>query len=71
MSSSSTALNVSPPYAVPRLVRGKIGRSSTSEYASFSMWGMETCRYGIPCMRADKDIREKHSKKENAVLTRT
>jgi hypothetical protein len=45
ISSSSTAINASPPCTAPGFARGKIGRSSTGESASFSTWGMETCRF--------------------------
>jgi hypothetical protein len=53
ISSCSTALHASPHCIVPRLVRGQIGGSSTNKYASFSTWGMETCRCGLRSIRAD------------------
>jgi hypothetical protein len=52
ISSSSTVLHASPPCIVPRLVRGSIGSSgSTNKSASFSTWGMETSRFGPNTMR--------------------
>jgi hypothetical protein len=51
--SSSTAMHASPPCIVLRLVRGKIGGSSTNKSASFSTWGTETCRCGLMSIRAD------------------
>jgi hypothetical protein len=59
ISSSNTALNASLPCIVPRLVRGKIGRSSTRKYASFSTWVMGTCRCGMTCILGDLDLKEK------------
>jgi hypothetical protein len=51
LSRCNTALSASPPCIVPRIVRERIGRSSTRKSASFSTWGTETCRCGVLTIR--------------------